>query len=45
MHELMMIKVAAKPEQRQGLISIADVSMRSCRRKCGFHDIGDDRQP
>ena len=24
-HELMMIKVAAKPEQRQGLISIADV--------------------
>ena len=27
-HELMMIKVAAKPEQRQGLISIADVSMR-----------------
>ena len=24
-HELLMIKVAAKPEQRQGLISIADV--------------------
>ena len=24
-YELMMIKVAAKPEQRQGLISIADV--------------------
>ena len=30
-HELMMIKVAAKPEQRQGLISIADGRLRDSR--------------
>ena len=43
-HELMMIKVAAKPEQRQGThFHSGCFSCESRRRKCGFHDTGDDR--
>ena len=43
--ELMLVKVAVKPEQRQGALSVADIFRAKVVDGQGFSYYGDDRKP